>query len=184
MCSNLPKYVNHFHERRILYFRTFIREQWGNGESLVRNNVFKNIIAVFNTISYEPLRAAILNDYPEIAHVKKVEVIRVPEKGEPAIVIEERKTSKLNLVAQRERSRAQDEDSVVIYALSQKLPATDGEFFFAKCTGAGWTNNGKPIRDWRQTLRAWAINGYLPSKRKPVSKHAENGEAGPQLPLI
>lgn len=184
MCQKLPRTVRHFPERRILYYRKFVRHQYGSGESLVKNNVFKSILAVYNGITHDPLQLAILNDYPEIAHAKRTEVIKVPEKEAGEIVIEEgARRSQLNLVAQRERARAMNEDSVMMYALSQGLPATDGEWFWAKCEGSGWMNNGKPIKDWRQTLRAWAINGYMPSKKKPTMKSDLNGEE-PQLPLI
>ena len=43
----------------------------------------------------------------------------------------------------------------------------DAEYFFSKCEGNGWTNGGKPIKDWKATLRAWKAQGYLPSQKTP-----------------
>lgn len=46
------------------------------------------------------------------------------------------------------------------------LAGSDGEWFFNKCEGCGWQNGGKPIKDWRATLRAWRTAGYLPSQKQ------------------
>lgn len=46
------------------------------------------------------------------------------------------------------------------------LEGSDGVWFFNKCEGNGWTNNGKPIRNWRATIRAWQSAGYMPSQKK------------------
>lgn len=43
------------------------------------------------------------------------------------------------------------------------LLSSDGEWFFYKCVGNGWTNNGKPIKDWKATIRQWKISCILPS---------------------
>lgn len=56
----------------------------------------------------------------------------------------------------------------------QQLPESDGAWFFHKCQANGWTNGGKPIRDWRATIRAWKAAGYMPSQKAPV-----NGSTGP-----
>lgn len=189
MAVKLPRRVIHFQELKILYFREFIREQYGSGDNLVRNNTFKGILGCYNQIIHEPLMQAIADDYPELGKYKRpsgepvkvqvkvvvphIPVIEIPDPMEPVV----------NRVAQLGKARAHSEDEVVEFALKSKLTATDGEWFWLKCEGSGWTNGGKPIRDWRATLRAWGVAGYLPSKKNP-GKESTNGDDSPQLPLI
>ena len=45
----------------------------------------------------------------------------------------------------------------------------DAEWFYHKGRGNGWTNGGKPILDWKATLRSWKRAGYLPSQKN--AKH-------------
>lgn len=47
-----------------------------------------------------------------------------------------------------------------------ELPESDGEWFFHKCEGNGWTNNKQPIKDWKATIRAWKSAGYMASQRR------------------
>jgi Helix-turn-helix domain len=42
----------------------------------------------------------------------------------------------------------------------------DTEAMFWKWEGNGWLNGGKPIRDWKATLRSWKASGYLPSQKQ------------------
>lgn len=51
------------------------------------------------------------------------------------------------------------------FARGEGIPDQDAEWFFWKCQGNGWTNGGKPIRDWKATLRCWFRAGYTPSKK-------------------
>lgn len=46
-----------------------------------------------------------------------------------------------------------------------RLPKTDAEWFFYKCEGCGWKNDGKPILDWRMTVRAWEKIKIFPSQK-------------------
>ena len=46
------------------------------------------------------------------------------------------------------------------------LPKSDAEWFFYKCEGSGWNNGGKPIKDWKATIRSWKYAGYLPSQKQ------------------
>lgn len=41
-----------------------------------------------------------------------------------------------------------------------------GDFCFWKWEGNGWTNGGKPIRDWKATIRSWKAAGHLPPKQQ------------------
>ncbi len=63
------------------------------------------------------------------------------------------------------------------FAESLGLPGSDGTSCFHKWQGNGWTNSGKPIRDWRATIRAWKLSGYLPSQ-----KQGSNGTAKSAFP--
>ena len=45
------------------------------------------------------------------------------------------------------------------------IPDTDADWFFYKGQGNGWTNGGKPMKDWKATLRSWKAGGYLPSQK-------------------
>lgn len=47
------------------------------------------------------------------------------------------------------------------------IPESDGDWFWNKCEGNGWTNGGKPIRSWQHTLASWKAAGYLPSQKAP-----------------
>lgn len=59
------------------------------------------------------------------------------------------------------------------------LPRSDGEWFFLKCEGCGWKNNGKPIVDWKATMRSWKIAAVFPSQklalRRELSKSNNSG---------
>lgn len=60
-------------------------------------------------------------------------------------------------------------EEVAEFCKSIRLPETDAEYFFNKCEGCGWTNGGKPIKDWRATIRSWKAAGYMPSTKQPVA---------------
>ncbi len=61
------------------------------------------------------------------------------------------------------------------FCTSIELPKSDGTACYHKWQGNGWTNNGKPIRDWRATIRAWKDYRYLPSQK------ATNGQQKPKF---
>lgn len=62
-------------------------------------------------------------------------------------------------------------EQVESYFEELKLPKSDAVWFFNKCEGNGWTNGGKPIKDWKATIRSWQSAGYLPSqKAKPFTQ--------------
>lgn len=64
-------------------------------------------------------------------------------------------------------------DDVKLLCASLGLPVTDAEWFFHKCEANGWTNAGKPIKDWQATVRSWKAGGYMPSQKsqpQPVRK--------------
>ena len=61
-------------------------------------------------------------------------------------------------------------DDAKAFAASIELPESDGESCFHKWEGNGWTNNGKPIKDWKATIRAWKAQGFLPSQKAAPAK--------------
>ena len=49
------------------------------------------------------------------------------------------------------------------FAVEIGLPESDGEHCFYKWEGNGWKNDGKPVMNWKATIRSWKTAGYLPS---------------------
>jgi hypothetical protein len=78
----------------------------------------------------------------------------------------------------KHRGTAQE---VAAFFSEHSLPDSDAEWFFEKCTGNGWTNGGKPIKDWRATVRSWRAAGYLPSQKSNGTgpRPQERGQHGP-----
>lgn len=70
-------------------------------------------------------------------------------------------------------------EEVTTFFASEDLLHSDAEWFFHKCQGSGWTNDGKPIKDWKATVRSWRAGGYLASQRNP-SLAASNGNHHPK----
>jgi hypothetical protein len=56
-------------------------------------------------------------------------------------------------------------DEVQCFCLLINVPRGDAEWFWHKCEGCGWKNAGKAIVDWKATIRAWKLAGYLPSQK-------------------
>ena len=67
-------------------------------------------------------------------------------------------------------SKAQSPAVVIEYCRERGLPETDGQWFYDKCEGCGWTNNGKAIKDWRATVRQWAAQrDIFPSHKRGIA---------------
>ena len=81
------------------------------------------------------------------------------------------------------RGKPSSEQEVVEFCESIGIP--DGVYFWEKWTGNGFKNGGKAMKDWKATIRAWKIAGYLPSQKQNgnrltavrVSHVAKEGEA-------
>lgn len=52
------------------------------------------------------------------------------------------------------------------FCKSEGISNSDADWFYYKGEGNGWTNGGKPILDWKATLRSWKRAGYLPSQKQ------------------
>jgi hypothetical protein len=57
-------------------------------------------------------------------------------------------------------------ENVVEFTRTLGLPDTDAEACFWKWESNGWTNGGKPIKDWKATIRSWRAAGHLPSMKQ------------------
>ena len=57
--------------------------------------------------------------------------------------------------------------TVESYCTEIGLPASDGTACYNRWQGNGWTVSGKPICDWKATIRSWRDHGYLPSQKQP-----------------
>lgn len=55
-------------------------------------------------------------------------------------------------------------EEVNTFCSELNLPTCDSEYLFNHWEGNGWTNGGKPIEDWKRTVRAWKAAGHLPSQ--------------------
>lgn len=67
------------------------------------------------------------------------------------------------------------------FAVGLGLSQLDGEACFHKWEGNGWKNDGKPILDWKATMRSWKAHGYLASQKNQQS--AKKSYSGPEVPI-
>lgn len=69
------------------------------------------------------------------------------------------------------KSKASSMEEVVAFCLEIGLTKDDGEWFWDKCQGCGWKNNGKPILDWKATCRSWKKINVFPSQKQKTNGH-------------
>lgn len=65
-------------------------------------------------------------------------------------------------------------DRVREFARGEGIGEKDAEWFYWKGRGNGWTNGGKPMKDWKATLRSWNRAGYLPSQKNGSKAASSN----------
>jgi hypothetical protein len=70
------------------------------------------------------------------------------------------------------KSRPNSEQITIDYCLSIGLPASDGEYFWAKWIGNGFRNNREAMRDWKGVIRSWKAGGHCPSQRKQTQNRS------------
>lgn len=58
---------------------------------------------------------------------------------------------------------------IVEFCKSEQLTADDASATFHKWEANGYTNNGKPIKNWQATIRAWKAAKYMPSQKQAVN---------------
>ena len=72
--------------------------------------------------------------------------------------------------AKREQNPDIDNDNglekVREFSRGEGIPLSDADWFYWKGKANGWTNAGRPILDWKATLRSWHKAGYLPSQKQ------------------
>jgi hypothetical protein len=73
---------------------------------------------------------------------------------------------------------------VLAFVESIGLPPQDGEWVFHKWEGNGWSNGGKPIKDWKATLRSWKAGQFFPSQKGQKPTGTRNNHAGMRQPEI
>lgn len=82
---------------------------------------------------------------------------------------------------EKQSKRRGTEDECMAFAASLGLPTDDGFWFWEKCEGCNWTNNGKAIFDWQMTMRAWKRKGDIfPSQ---TDARARNNGKPPEASL-
>lgn len=55
------------------------------------------------------------------------------------------------------------------------MPESDGEACFHQWEGNGWTNNGKPVKGWKATIKSWSLKRYLASQKSPAAHGQHRG---------
>lgn len=70
------------------------------------------------------------------------------------------------------------------FCREQKLLRSDGEWFWNKGLSSGWKNGGKPIADWKATIRAWKAQLYFPSQKQGVAPIERKDSAEKAAELI
>ncbi len=72
------------------------------------------------------------------------------------------------------------------FCKAEGISMLDAEWFYHKGRGNGWTNGGKPILDWKATLRSWKRAGYLPSQKASNGQHtfSKPKERAPSYPKM
>lgn len=79
------------------------------------------------------------------------------------------------VVSNLKSKRKANYEDLKAFCSELSLPERDSEYLFNHWESNGWTNGGKPIRDWQRTIRAWKAAGHLPSQK--------NGTPPAQVPL-
>lgn len=102
-------------------------------------------------------------------------------KGGNPVLLKQKSNQKVNqrlnqnTVNENERvvvlnTRKANYEEVKAFCSELSLPDGDSEYLFNHWEGNGWTNGGKPIKDWKRTIRAWKAAGHLPSQKNGSSQ--------------
>jgi hypothetical protein len=67
------------------------------------------------------------------------------------------------------------------YCVEIGLTESDGEWKFDQFEANGWTNNGKPVRDYRAHIRTWKRSGYFPSQKVSPDTRLHQSDVQKQL---
>lgn len=80
------------------------------------------------------------------------------------------------------KGKANSLEEVVQYCTRHGLAESDGDWFWYKCEGNGWKNNGKPIVDWQSTVISWKTIKIFPSQKQTSGHHQTMTKYGLPLP--
>lgn len=191
----LPRALKPFEDISTVYLRKFIRHQLGDGEQLLRNNIFKSVLSIFKGIKFEPLRQAIIEDYPVISQfsespLKPLEgLVRGKEKEQEQEKEKEKERGsggKPNGVPERKEPKAWPSlQEVMLYADKIGLPPDEAKKFFDHYEGTGWTDkHGHPVHDWQSKCRSWKT-GFMEKrhldrvKNNPLERKFIPGNSNP-----
>jgi hypothetical protein len=58
---------------------------------------------------------------------------------------------------------------ISLFCHANGLTHADAEATFHKWEANKFTNNGRPIKNWEATIRAWKASGFMPSQKKQVN---------------
>jgi hypothetical protein len=67
------------------------------------------------------------------------------------------------------------------FSRGEGIPLADADWFFWKCHANGWTNGGRPILDWKATIRSWWKGRFFPSQKQQQTFW--NGAREPPMPI-
>lgn len=68
------------------------------------------------------------------------------------------------------KAKPKNSSEVEEYCQQLGLPTSDGQYMFDHWEGNGYTNGGKPVKDWKATIRSWKTARHLPSLKDGMNK--------------
>src|SRR5262245_13139661 len=75
------------------------------------------------------------------------------------------------------KAKASSIEEVEDYAKVIALSSNDGAWFWDKNEGCGWKNNGRPILDWKATMRTWRRMNIFPSQKLQQQQEHRNNRS-------
>lgn len=123
----------------------------GSKQAQAAKKVFGIIKRLKALPKISPMGEAIRDELDDVYKLLSDELPGIPEKARPA------------------RFCKPTHKQVMDYAATQKIEQSDADWFFFKCQGNGWKNDGKAIVDWQSTMRAWFLARVFPSQKQKGS---------------
>jgi hypothetical protein len=175
------------------WIRNYIRRQFGEGDSLLRNNLFKPLARAWQGLRDPVLKEQILKEYPEFECCLPAPVEGSPYQGLQDFPKDKEKEKE----QEQEKAKAQDGggageetqpltaiprgiEEVLAYFLDQGSTEIEARKFHDHFTANGWRQGGRAkIKDWRAAARNWirrSDDGTAPGKIK-------SGGPGPSVPF-